>query len=256
MYTNNAVLPQSPGGTRTRRRLTGRAPRNLKAEAGLDTRCGPPQGSGGRPPLDESARVPALIAQFEEVSRGNLLSGARARSPDSELESSHVISGVTKRRRSGISTPPTSVTDACTIIANHGELQSFIERRENGHKSDVAKAVCNLVGGHLALHSLVQYVLERESDVSIRLKIAEQIADVTASHVNSEPTSALRVIKTPPLAKLAAFRSDLGLSNFDYKYGRKHFPEVYNPLYQVIKFEKQFLIECLPEQFLIECLGH
>ena len=88
--------------------------------------------------MDESARVPALIAQFEEVSRGNLLSGARARSPDSKLESSHVISGVTKRRRSGISTPPTSVTDACTIIANHGELQSFIERRENGHKSDVA----------------------------------------------------------------------------------------------------------------------
>jgi len=136
------------------------------------------------------------------------------------------------------------VTDACTILADHGELHSLIDRTENGHKSDVAKAACNLVSGNLALHILVQYVLERESDVSIRLNIAEQIADVTASHVNSEPTSALRVIKTPPLAKLAAFRSDLGLSHSDYEYARKHFPDIYNPVYQVIKFEKQFLIEC------------
>ena len=62
-HANNAVLPQSPGSTRTRVRLSGRPPRDNMVDAGLSL------GTGGRPHLEESARVPAIIARFEATSR-------------------------------------------------------------------------------------------------------------------------------------------------------------------------------------------
>ena len=64
MHVSNPLL-QSPS-TRTSVRLRDRQPRDHRVEAGLSSapRYGPPPGTGGRPILEESARVPALLRQF------------------------------------------------------------------------------------------------------------------------------------------------------------------------------------------------
>ena len=66
-HANVAVLPQSPGSTRTSVRLPGRPPRDNRVEAGLSSspRYGPPLGTGGRPRRCKGSRSHRSVRSHE-----------------------------------------------------------------------------------------------------------------------------------------------------------------------------------------------
>ena len=190
---------------------------------------GPASGHGGRPP--NTGTVANLVATFNAMGgsrepRGRL---PRARSPSPDI-ARVLFESIPKRARSGVTNPPISVGLALEHLATYGRLQPFEDRRDNGHRHAVHSAVLNIIGGPLQLHSFLQYYLIHEGEYSVKCQVAEHVAAVTTDLVNQSPESEIRIVKVPCLAKLAAFRSDVGLSHLTYRFARKHFPEILAPL--------------------------